>query len=161
MRDKADPTVAALQVPYLLSLALLLSSYLPNFPFKAKSAFRLLRKLDVAFASLLQGEDIGSRTPLPGFEGHAYTISTTDKVRIKSVVERTRVAIVEAMETTDPSELEAEELDEPDDDTADDDDDVLDVEEEEGHGRWQREMSKVYEQTIQKLGDELGRLEDI
>lgn len=151
--------IAALQNPYLLSLALLLSSYLPNFPFKAKPAFRLLRKLDLAFSSLLQGEDIGSYMPLAGFQNHAYNISTTDKVRIKSVVERTRIAIVEAMEKTDPSELEAQIGCEPEECAMEDE--IVDIEEDEISGRWQREMSKVYELTIQKLGDELGRLDEL
>ena len=60
----------------------------------------LLRKLDHAFASLLKGEDSVSGETLPGLENGRHSkgaMSRTDMVRCKSLVEATRVQIVEVM----------------------------------------------------------------
>lgn len=94
----ADPNVppANLQIPYLLNLAVLSAEFLPLFKTTSRSlhaAFRILSKLDYAFASLLTGLDLNTGEPLPGFEG-GRTVSTTDKVRLKGIVERTRLIIV-------------------------------------------------------------------
>lgn len=60
--------------------------------------FSLLRKLDYCFASLLCGRDIDSREPLPGFENGVRGVMTkTHMVRCKSIVEQTRVLVVEFM----------------------------------------------------------------
>lgn len=54
--------------------------------------------MDHAFASLLQGEDVDTREILPGFErGMKGGMSRTDMVRCRSLVEATRVQIVEIM----------------------------------------------------------------
>lgn len=86
----------SLQISYFLNLALLVRAMLPSFPPHPKSLFRLLQKLDLAFASLIQGRDLDSGETLPGFEG-GRGVNPTEKVRIKSLVERTRVAVVEVM----------------------------------------------------------------
>ena len=59
----------SLQVPYLLSLAMLLTSMVAGMPPSPKALFGLLNKLDLAFASLLQGRDVNTGEVLPGFEG--------------------------------------------------------------------------------------------
>lgn len=85
-----------LQIPYLLHLAILSAEYLALFNPTARSihaAFRLLSKLDYAFASLLTGNDVATGEPLSGFE-NGRTVSTTDKVRLKGIVERTRLTVV-------------------------------------------------------------------
>ncbi|KAI9043521.1 general transcription factor IIH subunit TFB6 family [Aspergillus affinis] len=152
-----------LQIPYLISLAVLVNSSLPDYPFNSKPTFRLLKKLDTVFASLLTGEDADSGVPLSGFETHRNVVSMTEKVRIKSIAETCRVTVVEARETVD--EL-------ADEDESDDDDDELEMEGVYGTrdgsnsdsnvyadapGRWEMETARVYEKTIQLLGDELGR----
>lgn len=80
---------ASLQIPYTISLAVLVSSSLPDYPFTPRSTFRILRKLDAVFASLLLGEDVdaGTGSPLPGFETRRGVVSMTEKVRIKSIAE--------------------------------------------------------------------------
>ncbi|KAK1149997.1 hypothetical protein N8T08_003555 [Aspergillus melleus] len=159
----------SLQIPYLISLAVLINTYLPDYPFTPKPTFRLLRKLDTVFASLLTGEDADSGTPLSGFETRRNVVSMTEKVRIKSIAETCRVTVVEARETVD-------ELADEDDDS--DDDDELEMEDVYGTrgasnpnpnsnadadvyadapGRWEMETARVYEKTIQLLGDELGK----
>ncbi|KAH8431171.1 general transcription factor IIH subunit TFB6 family [Aspergillus melleus] len=158
----------SLQIPYLISLAVLINTYLPDYPFTPKPTFRLLRKLDTVFASLLTGEDADSGAPLSGFETRRNVVSMTEKVRIKSIAETCRVTVVEARETVD-------ELAEDDDDS---DDDELGMEMEDVYGtrgdsnsnsnadvnvyadapgRWEMETARVYEKTIQLLGDELGK----
>lgn len=120
---------------------------------------RLLRKLDAIFASLLVGEDVESGLALSGFERTRKVVSMTEKVRIKSLAETARVAVVEARErNNDEDELEEEEEDEIDLDDDDDDDDVFGTEDfHHGPGRWEMETARIYERTIQILGDELGK----
>lgn len=88
--------------------------------------------------------------PLVGFEdGRKDLVSVTEKVRIKSVAEEGRVRVVEVREGSGG-------------DSSDDEDGEGegegDSEEEEQVGTWEMETARVYERTIQLLGDELGRL---
>ncbi|KAL6705923.1 hypothetical protein ACN47E_006202 [Coniothyrium glycines] len=166
-----------LQVPYLLNLAVLTADYLPLFDATTRSiqaAFRLLSKLDYAFASLLAGVDSATGERLSGFEG-GRAVSTTDKVRLKGVVDRTRLIVVrvtsgesvagedeaddnsgEPMDTDTDGEgatpgrrqesMVTFEGFENNDDDGDDNDD-----------EWEeRHVGSVYEKTIDELGDVLG-----
>src|ERR1700712_5983959 len=49
-------TIASLQIPYLLNVALVVTTYITAFPFSPKGTFAVLGKLDHAFSSLLKGE---------------------------------------------------------------------------------------------------------
>jgi len=131
--------------------------------------FRLLGKLDIAFASLLQGHNVETGDALPGFET-GRRVSGTEKVRIKSLVERTRVAVVEVMSSgemeedeeegtaEEDSELEDGMVVEMETDTEDEQsrydkklqDEVEDV------GGWDMEVAKVYDRTVVELGDTIG-----
>ncbi|KAL2824762.1 hypothetical protein BDW59DRAFT_147033 [Aspergillus cavernicola] len=135
----------SLQIPYLISLSVLVNTYLPDYPFTAWATFRLIRKIDSFFASLILGEDAETGQPLSGFEGRRNIASMTEKVRIKSIAETARVVVVEAGDGAD--------LDDEDDEN-DDDMDFGDIE---GAGKWEMETARVYENTIQLLGDELGK----
>lgn len=149
---------ASLQIPYLISLAVLLNSFLPSYPFTPRTTFRILRKLDVMFASLLRGWDVdadGNATPLSGFEDRKDIVSMTEKVRIKSIAETGRVVVFESRRGEKGSESNVA--------SATDDDDGQDEggeeeEEYENVGRWEMEAARVYERTIQLLGDEFGRV---
>ena len=155
-------SVASLQVPYLLSLALLITQYLPSFPPAPKATFKLLDKLDLAFASLLQGRHIETGEPLPGFEG-GRAVSGTEKVRIKSLVDQTRLCVVNVIgsgggtesgngfpDDTDDFETEDEMEMIDDDDDDDDDDDVEEID------RREMGIARVYDRTVVELGDVLG-----
>ncbi|KAL3445947.1 hypothetical protein BJX65DRAFT_280195 [Aspergillus insuetus] len=142
----------SLQIPYLISLSVLVNTYLPDYPFVAKPTFRLLRKLDSFFASLILGEDSESGQPLSGFEGRKNIVSMTEKVRVKSIAETARVVVVEAGEGRDP-----EEDDEMDDESDGDDMDIEGFGLGETPSKWEMETARVYEKTIQLLGDELGK----
>ncbi|RHZ53370.1 general transcription factor IIH subunit TFB6 family [Aspergillus thermomutatus] len=148
----------SLQVPYMISLAVLVNSYLPDFPFSPKATFRLLRKLDSVFASLLLGEDVETGAPLSGFESSRNLVSMTEKVRIKSIAETCRVAVVEARENDESIAGEEDDDENSSDDENDEDmDGAYGTEEYESIGRWEMETAKVYERTIELLGDELGK----
>lgn len=147
----------SLQVPYLISLALLSMTVVSGMPPSPRRLFRLIRKLDRAFASLLQGRDVETGETLPGFES-MRGISGTEKVRIRSLVERTRLGVVEAFKR---GEFEFEDIDDQvDGDKMDtdtdgelviegDDDDLEDEE------SWDMQLARVYDQTIVELGDSL------
>ncbi|KAL4792730.1 hypothetical protein BDV19DRAFT_391854 [Aspergillus venezuelensis] len=146
-----------LQIPYLISLSVLVNTYLPSYPFTPTSTFRLLRKLDSFFASLILGEDAETGKPLSGFESGRSLVSMTEKVRIKSICEAARVGVVEAMEKgddyDDEDQNEGDDMDDDDFNIGDDNDiDLGDS----GPSRWEMETARVYEKTIQLLGDELG-----
>ncbi|KJF60899.1 ribosomal RNA-processing protein 7 [Coccidioides immitis RS] len=149
----------SLQTPYLISIAGLLNTYLPDYPFSPRSTFRLVRKLDAMFASLLQGEDVETGQPLPGFETRRNQVSMTEKVRIKSIAESTRITILDTQDQGGPLEFDIEDEDGDGNEARDDDGDFGTGEfvADSGPGRWEMESAKVYERTIQLLGDELGK----
>ncbi|KAK3486817.1 uncharacterized protein B0T23DRAFT_407719 [Neurospora hispaniola] len=162
----------SLQIPYLLNIASEFTTWLEGFPPSPAATFALLRKLDHCFASLLFGYDIDTKETLPGFEnGLRAGLSRTDMVRCKSVIERTRVLVVEVMakepadedpdgdtggqgiQTPKPdndTEAEAEsdrlpEMSDFDDGDDDDEDELLHM-----------NVAQVYENTLVKLGEILG-----
>jgi hypothetical protein len=94
----------SLQIPYLINLALLLSTIVAGMPANPKQLFRFLDQLDHAFASLLQGRDVDTGERLPGFESRRG-VSGTGKVRIRSLIERTRRCVMESMKSADLDEM--------------------------------------------------------
>ncbi|KAL6714069.1 hypothetical protein ACLMJK_008563 [Lecanora helva] len=146
----------SLQTPYLLTIALTTCSYLPSFSFSPRATFRLLHKLDLAFCSLLQGINVETNEQLPGFEGGRGKVSTTEKVRMRSLVERTRIAVVDAADK-DGSTIDGQSAAQSEDDfvadTDDDEDDEMEGSRLDGnHGRWEMEIARTYERTIMELG---------
>jgi len=149
---------ASLQIPYLLNIAGDFNEWVKAFPSAPGVTFSTLRKLDHCFASLLAGEDIESHEPLPGFEnGMRGGMSRTDMVRCKSVVQQTRILIVDVMskgveEVGDdgaPYDSQAESgIDGPGSSTKG----QWDEQEEELY----MDVARVYEKTLVKLGDALG-----
>ncbi|EON99466.1 putative meiotic recombination protein dmc1 protein [Phaeoacremonium minimum UCRPA7] len=156
----------SLQVPHLLNIAGELTTWVTSFAPSPPATFAVLRKLDHCFASLLSGRDIESKEPLPGFEnGTGAGMTRTEMVRCKSLVEQTRVLIVDIMNK------------EPEDedgggDENDDDDDVETGDEtetgtngtgsftdpnwDEGDDTLHMDVARVYENTIVQLGEILG-----
>lgn len=143
-----------------MNIALAVTTYISAFPPAPVPTFSLLRKLDHAFASLLKGEDIVTGEALPGFENQKQVMSRTDMVRCKSLVEATRVQIVNIMskdsgyqssriqtDTEDEAGMETESTSVDMHSTFDDDDD---------NDNYDMEVAKVYEATIVQLGESLG-----
>jgi hypothetical protein len=128
----ATPT---LQVPYLLTVAGLFCSYMQAFPFAGNVAmFKLLKKLDEGFSSLLRFQI-----------GDGYHVTTTDKVRIKSLVEETRVVAVEVASETGHGQMMDDE--DSEDGEVDDDDEIPD--------QVSMSLSTIYRRTLDLLGDSL------
>ena len=143
-----------LQIPYLLSIALLVVSYLPSFPPAPRTMFSLLTKLDTAFVSLLTGQDVETGEPLPGMIGGMKRgLSGTEKVRLKSLVEKTRVVVVEVMNTGEPEVEEDDEVMASESDAMDESHDYA-VDEEQG--LYDMDLARVYDKTLVELGDTLG-----
>ena len=143
---------ASLQKPYFLTIALAISSYLPSFSFSPSATFKLLQKLDLAISSLLHGINEQTRTTLSGFEGGKGKFSTTEMVRIRGIVERTRVAIVEVAGreggSVDASSHLHTETETDEDWAATGEDDAIDKH----RGSWEMEIARVYEKTLIALG---------
>ncbi|RAL04350.1 general transcription factor IIH subunit TFB6 family [Aspergillus ibericus CBS 121593] len=137
----------SLQIPYLISLAVQVNSYLAEYPFSAAATFRVLGKLDEVFAALL-GEGEGE-----GDDGRGSVVSMTEKVRIKSIAESGRVVVVEARERERENGGDEEE-----DEDEDEMEDVLGIEEYPAAGKWEMQTARVYERTMQLLGDELAKV---
>jgi len=148
----------SLQIPYFLYISNEMTTWVTSFAPSPKATFSVLRKLDHCFASLLSGEDIDTKETLPGFEqGLKGGLTRTDMVRCKSVVERTRVVIVEVMSRGDPEDEDEDEDEVPTDVAGEsatedggrsavwDDDDTVHM-----------DVARVYEHTIVKLGGLLG-----
>ena len=135
----------SLQIPYFLSLAVTVLTFMPSFVPAPTSMLRLLNKLDTAFASLLQGKDLDTGETLPGFES-GRRVNVTEKVRMKATVERTRVAVVELMNR---DEFEPEDEDE---DSSTGNDDPFDTEDSTDVNM---DVARVYDRTLVELGDTL------
>lgn len=125
-----------LQVPYLLTLAGLYCSYMPAFPFTGDlRMFRFVRKLDEGFSYLLSDE-----------MGAGYHVTTTERVRIKCLVEETRVVAVEvASEARNGHSMGSEDHSENDED--DNGEEIPD--------QVSMCLSRIYKRTIELLGDSL------
>ncbi|KAK3381835.1 hypothetical protein B0H63DRAFT_214371 [Podospora didyma] len=157
----------SLQIPYLLNVAGEFNEWVKAFPPSPVATFSVLRKLDHCFASLLSGQDIETREPLPGFEnGLRSGMSRTDMVRCKSMVEQTRVLVVDVM-SKEPEQEEEEDGDADDGPhflTADDTESGRegpgnsrgagwDVDDDED---FQMDVARIYEHTLVQLGVTLG-----
>ncbi|KAF2666600.1 hypothetical protein BT63DRAFT_457549 [Microthyrium microscopicum] len=154
----------SLQVPYLLSIALLTVDFLPSFPPSPTATFRLLNRLDVAFASLIQGQNVETGERLPGFE-RGPAVSTTQKIRIKSLVERTRMTAIRVLGPSGGTDISVQEesMDvdtetdyadfgfESDDEDEDDELDDHDI------GRREMGIARIYDRTVVELGEVLGQ----
>lgn len=162
-------STASLQIPYFLSIASELNTWLPSFPPSPKETLSILRKLDHCFASLLAGEDADTKEPLPGFENGTRLagMSRTHMVRCKSTVQDARMVVMNVL----GKEQEEEEEEEEDGETEEahgnngsdsEDDGPMDWDRIAPKQKQQREtredeeqhldMARVYEKTIVQLG---------
>ena len=153
-----------LQIPYLINLALVLTTIIADMPANPKQLFRVLAKLDHAFASLLQGKDVESGERLPGFDNRRG-VSGTEKVRIRSLIERTRRSVMESLKSGELDDAyESDQEGETDQSEMDVDDDLEGELILEGDGpyapgqeeeSWEMQIARVYNHTMVELGDSL------
>ena len=125
---------------------------MPSFEFAPRRTFQLLQKLDVAFSSLLHGQNVETGDALPGFEGGRGKLTTTDKVRLRGLVERTRVAVVMAAGKRSSIDGLSRATGTEETFTTDDDMRMTDIDDYDGHDRWEMEIVRVYERTLVDLG---------
>ena len=121
----------------------------------------MVRKLDIAFTHLLQLDDSANLASLHTThfgvsEVGRRVVSRTDRVRIKSVCESTRVCVVEERQKGDIIEE-----DEPSDSESEESEDEFDFEITRGHpqqrhGATTRGIGSLYEGALSMLGDTLA-----
>ena len=71
----------------------MIADYLPAFPFLEGPTIHLVDKMDQAFATLLtHAADLPASSAISGIK---HIVSVTDRVRIRSVIESTRIIAVE------------------------------------------------------------------
>ena len=129
-------------------MALLVNTMIPAFQASPRQMFRLLDKLDYAFSSLLLGKDVESREHLPGFD-LGRRVSTTEKVRIRSLLERTRSAVAVAISKGDFEEEQEDVEEDLEGDLIMDADETVPERED-----WHVQASKVYDRTLVELGED-------
>jgi hypothetical protein len=151
-----------LQIPYLITIGMhaynIIQAMPPSHP---RSLFHMLDKLDHAFTSLLQGRDSETGRDLPGL-GNGKSVSGTEKVRIRSLVERTRISVVEAFKRGEfeRTDIETDDEADPHDEMNVDDEDDLVIEGaddfvDEEEATIDMQIARVYDRTIVELGDSL------
>lgn len=109
--------------------------------------FGLLRKLDHAFVSLLRGEDSATGEILPGFSNGHGGFSRTDMVRLKSLVEASRVLVVEVLSKARESQENGNEESEVETDMDVDGESTL------VDGGIDMDVARVYAGTVVELGN--------
>ncbi|KAF1955299.1 hypothetical protein CC80DRAFT_363471, partial [Byssothecium circinans] len=176
-----------LQIPYLLTVCATFIETLPLFtaPRPAlEPALALLEKVDWAFSSLLVGRDLETGEALSGF-GDGRRVSSTERVRVRSTIERARAVVMRVFDEEGEGEgEEVEGVDSGDEGDVEDEDEDEDMEEidgmmgagrgsgvlmvgEEGgiggegegdeEGSERRKMiGRVFERTLIELGDPIG-----
>nr|OQO28182.1 hypothetical protein B0A51_04602 [Rachicladosporium sp. CCFEE 5018] len=146
----------SLQMPYLINLAAFVTDMVAGMPANPRQMFSVLEKLDHAFASLLQGRDVDSGERLPGFENRRG-VSGTEKVRVRSLIERTRRSVMESLKSG-----ELDDMYEPETEAEDSEDDgglVLEGDNpysgRELEETWEMQIARVYDRTVVELGESL------
>lgn len=148
----------SLQVPYLLTLASMIEQYLPSFDAAPKPTFKLLERFDMALASLLQQRHVETGEPLPGFQT-GRKVTGTEKVRMKSIVERTRGVVSEVMSgggEDDDEESRIEDVTDYDETGDEMDIDEAIGEDHEHFSSIEMNIARVYDRTVVELGDTIG-----
>lgn len=149
-----------------------------KFPPQPEPLFTVLDKLDCCFASLLSGQDIDTKETLPGFEnGIRGVITKTDMVRCKSIVEQTRVVIVDVM-SKQPGEDIADKDDESETEESDTEKEITEAETTDTEGNYSAaestgfvdpnwedpddelymDVARVYERTLVQLGEVMDQV---
>ena len=88
-----DHQIAAVQIPFLLNISDAVLAYIDPFDFSPKSTFRLFEKLDLMWASLLQGTDAETGEVLPGL-ATGRKMTETERVRLRAIVDRARLQVL-------------------------------------------------------------------
>lgn len=130
------------------------------FDFAPKHMFPLLNKLDLIFATFLTGVDAESGAFLLAVKQRPLSI--TEKVRLQTIVETSRVNVVNVLSKATASMSETPN-DTEDESTATETEAQIETEDESGHNMgnffqeedddWEMDMARVYERTVGLLAD--------
>jgi hypothetical protein len=120
-----------------------------------------LGKLDIAFASLLQGRHVETGEALPGFET-GRKVNGTEKVRLKSLVDQTRMTVMDVIGIAGTEDDDNDGDDETETENEFETGDEMDVDDEIGNeldvekfGEREMGVAKIYDKTVVELGDTL------
>lgn len=145
--------IASIQIPYILALAGHFRGFMHSFAFST-NAFTLARRFDLAFSTLLKEASNASE---------ASAINNTDKVRIRSLAQETRVEMINIASSSGHSMNVRSTRNGNDHHTIDDNEfDDSDEDDETEYGEdaavpsIAASLGKVYEKTLEILGGELG-----
>ena len=154
-------TIASVQVEGMITLAGIFQRALTSYPFDAIATITLLNKLDYYLASLIEGKDATSQSPLPGASPDRPLVTATQRVRIRSIAENSRTQLFSIMpssgENTDDdtdAAADAEDENEDQDDNEAEDlnggyDDWEDLPE---FPSWMTQAARVYERVLMLTG---------
>lgn len=129
-----------------------MAEYLPAFPFIEDPTIRIVEKLDQAFAILLS-QARNSTTSITNNRNEPL-VTMTDRVRIRSVIEGTRIVAVEAA-AKDSAFAKVQDVTGSFTDT-DYEDSAPDDGVREKKDSLNMAISKMYERSLSILGDRLG-----
>ncbi|KGO77140.1 hypothetical protein PITC_023820 [Penicillium italicum] len=139
----------AIQTESLITLAGLTQTSLPAFPFDAPPALTILHKLDSVFAALCTGTHPLTEAVLPGAQPGQSLVTETQKVRIRSLAERTRYQVFSCLAKASERGNAA---------TVDNGYGYVDDEDEESGDEvdepWMLEATRVYEKSLMLLAEQ-------
>lgn len=174
---------ASLQVQYLLQIANDFNDYLASFQLNLEVTFTFLDVLDRCFYALITGNPANpNSTPISAPMTSRY-LSTTEKVRLNSIIQRTRLHMVKIIEDG-PSNIQGNEMEDmtmsveestgfvrdgtssgttPATDISDvprGRDKAMDQDEDEDDDdiEWEMAVARVYELSLTEVGEQLLRI---
>lgn len=157
-------TIASVQVEGMITLAGIFQRALRSYPFDAIATLTLLNKLDYYLASLIEGKDAMSQSPLPGANPDRPLVTATQRVRIRSIAENSRTQLFSIMpssgENTEDDTDAAADADDAEDENEDQDDNEAedlnggydDWEDPPEFPSWMTQAARVYERVLMLTG---------
>lgn len=136
----------AIQTEALITLAGLTQTSLPAFPFDAPPTLNILHKLDSVFAALCTSTHPLTGAVLPGAQPGQSLVTETQKVRVRSLAERTRYQVFSCLAKSNERGNAANGYGDGDDEDEDSDDEVDEP--------WMLEATQVYEKSLMLLAEQ-------
>ncbi|KAJ5177435.1 uncharacterized protein N7500_000134 [Penicillium coprophilum] len=140
----------AIQTEALITLAGLTQTSLPAFPFDAPPTLHILHKFDCVFAALCTGTHPLTGAVLPGAQLGQSLATETQKVRIRSLAERTRYEVFSCLakssERVNAGDGNGHGYGDGDGDEEDSGDEVDEP--------WMLEATRVYEKSLMLLAEQ-------
>ncbi|KAJ6185064.1 hypothetical protein N7519_006365 [Penicillium mononematosum] len=140
----------AIQTEALITLAGLTQTSLPAFPFDAPPTLNIFHKLDSVFAALCTSTHPLTGATLPGARSGQSLVTETQKVRIRSLAERTRHQVFSCLAKSNDrgnaAAVSANGYGYGDDEDEESGDDVDEP--------WMLEATRVYEKSLMLLAEQ-------